>query len=89
MDMKVKKPRKESSIFDQSEDSRKKSEVLLMPSQIEIMHQIYKDMDYYKDFVLQRSKFVMKLRTHDEVVDFIQQDAVKTVGPKTKLITLD
>ena len=76
---KEKKPKPElDADFAGFSDNRKKSQLLLMPSQIEIIKQIFQRIDVHHDTVLQRSKFVMSLRTDEEVVNFIEQDAVKT-----------
>ena len=68
---------------------RQKSEVLLLPSQVEIMREVFERNDKYKDFILIRSEFIMALRTDDLVVDFIDADAVKCVDYKRTVLTLD
>ena len=57
-------------------NKREKAKCLLLPSQIQTMHDIYKAMDKYDDTILKRSQYLMKLRTEERVVDFIDCDAV-------------
>ena len=86
---KEKKPKAELEDFSGFSDNRKKSQLLLMPSQIEIIKKIFTRLDAHNDTVLQRSRFVMALRTDEEVVNFIDQEAVKTAQEKPKILTLD
>ena len=53
------------------------------------MHDIYKTLDKYDDQILKRSEFVMRLRTDEKVVDFIDVDAVQLPGAIRKILTLD
>jgi hypothetical protein len=40
------------------------------------MKEIYEALDKYDDKILKRSEYLMRLRTDDKVVDFIDVDAV-------------
>jgi len=40
------------------------------------MKEIYETMDKYDDQILKRSDYLMRLRTDDKIVDFIDVDAV-------------
>ena len=40
------------------------------------MEEIYKSLDKYNDKILKRSEYLMRLRTDEKVVDFIDVDAV-------------
>ena len=53
------------------------------------MAEIYKALDKYDDQILKRSDFVMRLRTDEKVVDFIDVDAVQLPGTIRKILTLD
>lgn len=70
-------------------DKREKAKCLLLPSQIMTMKEIYTAMDKYDDQILRRSDYLMKLRTDEKVVDFIDVDAVKLPGATGKILTLD
>jgi len=50
---------------------REKSKNLLLPSQMELMEEVYKQMDTYDDEILRRSEFIMQLRSDSRIVDFI------------------
>lgn len=50
---------------------REKSELLLLPSQVQIMKEVFERCDKYKDFILRRSELILALRTDDLVVDFV------------------
>ena len=51
------------------------------------MKDVFDRADSYKDFILKRSDFILKLRTDELVVDFVDADAVKTSD--RILMTLD
>ena len=68
---------------------REKSKLLLLPSQVEIMREVFDICDKYKDFILKRKEFVIALRTDDLVVDFVDVDAVQCADPKKTILTLD
>lgn len=53
------------------------------------MKEVFERLDKYKDGILKRSYFLMALRTDESIVDFIDAEAVKTVGPKPKILTMD
>jgi len=40
------------------------------------MKEIYESLDKYDDKILQRSNLIMKLRTDERVVDFVDAEAV-------------
>jgi len=67
---------------------REKSQCLLLPSQLHIMKVIFEAMDKYDDQILRRAEYIMRLRTDERVVDFIDADAVK-LPYKTTILTLD
>lgn len=72
---------------------RDKTKCLLLPSQIQTLKDIYESLDKYDDKILKRSDYLMRLRTDDKVVDFIDVDAVATTvinkdGSK-RILTLD
>ncbi len=69
--------------------SREKSKCLLLPSQIETMKQEYEVMDKYQDGILKRAEFIKHLRMDMKVVDFIDAQAVRVVGQKEKILSLD
>ena len=52
------------------------------------MKDIYESLDKYDDKILKRSDYLMRLRTDDKVVDFIDVDAV-SVSHSNKVLTLD
>jgi hypothetical protein len=52
------------------------------------MKDIYEALDKYDDKILKRSDYLMRLRTDDKVVDFIDVDAVLVPHSK-KVLTLD
>ena len=60
-----------------------------MPSQIQIMKEVFEKYDKYNDQILNRSHFLMQLRTDQLVVEFIDTDAVKIVSQKNKILTMD
>ena len=60
-----------------------------MPSQIQIMKEVFEKYDKYNDQILNRSHFLMQLRTDQLVVEFIDTDAVKVVSQKNKILTMD
>jgi hypothetical protein len=62
---------------------------LLLPSQIQIMKEVFEKYDKYNDQILNRSHFLMQLRTDQLVVEFIDTDAVKVVSQKNKILTMD
>jgi hypothetical protein len=69
---------------------REKSKNLLLPSQMELMEEVYKQMDTYDDEILRRSEFIMQLRSDGRIVDFIDQDAVKIAGvEKDNILNLE
>jgi hypothetical protein len=59
---------------------REKSKNLLLPSQVHCMKEIYEALDKYSDGILQRSNLIMKLRTDERVVDFVDAEAVQVAG---------
>ena len=63
--------------------------MLLLPSQIETMKQEYELLDKYQDGILKRAEFIKHLRMDMKVVDFIDADAVRVAGQKSKILTLD
>ena len=72
---------------------REKAKCLLLPSQVQTLKDIYEALDKYDDKILKRSDYLMRLRTDEKVVDFIDVDAVQTTiveknGTK-RLLTLD
>ncbi len=69
--------------------SREKSKCLLLPSQIETMKQEYEVMDKYQDGIRKRAEFIKHLRMDMKVVDFIDAQAVRVVGQKEKILSLD
>lgn len=71
------------------EAAREKAELLLLPSQVEIMKDVFERTDKYKDYILKRSDFLMALRTDDLVVDFVDADAIRCRDPKRTVLTLD
>lgn len=70
-------------------DKREKAKCLLLPSQIQTMKEIYEVMDKYDDKILKRSEYLMRLRTDEKIVDFIDVDAVQIPGGQKKILTLD
>lgn len=52
------------------------------------MKDIYDALDKYDDKILKRSDYLMRLRTDEKVVDFIDVDAVR-VSHSNKTLTLD
>ena len=56
--------------------NREKAKCLLLPSQIQTLKEIYESLDKYDDKILRRSDYLMRLRTDEKVVDFIDVDAV-------------
>ena len=62
---------------------------MLLPSQIQIMKEVFEKYDKYNDQILNRSHFLMQLRTDQLVVEFIDTDAVKVVSQKNKILTMD
>jgi hypothetical protein len=70
---------------------REKSKNLLLPSQVHCMKEIYEALDKYSDGILQRSNLIMKLRTDERVVDFVDAEAVQVAGKTNpvKILTLD
>ena len=54
----------------------KKCENLLLPSHLQIMEEVFTNMDKYGDQVLKRCEFLLGLRTNEKVVTFIDADAV-------------
>ena len=66
-----------------------KSSLLLLPSHIESMRQVFQDLDKHGDQILKRSDFTAKLRTSDKIVNFIDVDAVKTAAAKPRVLSLD
>jgi hypothetical protein len=38
---------------------------------MELMEEIYKEMDIYQDEILRRSEYIMQLRSDSRIVDFI------------------
>lgn len=88
----TKQPKGKKGKLDAEEDifgKRPKSEVLLLPSQVEIMREVFERNDKYNDFILIRQDFLMALRTDDLVVDFIDADAVRCTDYKRTVLTLD
>ena len=79
----------QESIDQQLGISREKSKCLLLPSQIEIMKQEYENLDKYNDGILKRGEYVKHLRMDMKVVDFIEAEAVRVAGQKSKVLTLD
>ncbi len=71
------------------EPTREKCELLLLPSQMEIMKDVFERTDKYKDYILKRSDFLMALRTDDLVVDFVDVDAVRCRDARRTVLTLD
>lgn len=72
---------------------REKAKCLLLPSQVQTLKDIYEALDKYDDKILKRSDYLMRLRTDEKVVDFIDVDAVQTTiveknGTK-RVLTLD
>ena len=63
--------------------------MLLLPSQIETMKQEYELLDKYQDGILKRAEYIKHLRMDMKVVDFIDADAVRVAGQKSKILTLD
>ena len=63
--------------------------MLLLPSHIEIMKEVFDRFDRYHDEILKRQALIMQLRTDRLVVDFIDVDAVKVASVKPKTLTLD
>lgn len=69
-------------------NKREKAKCLLLPSQIQTMKDIYEALDKYDDKILKRSEYLMRLRTDEKVVDFIDVDAVQ-ISHSKKTLTLD
>ena len=63
--------------------------MLLLPSQIETMKQEYELLDKYQDGILKRAEYIKHLRMDMKVVDFIDAEAVRVAGQKSKILTLD
>ena len=63
--------------------------MLLLPSQIETMKQEYELLDKYEDGILKRAEYIKHLRMDMKIVDFIDADAVRVAGQKSKILTLD
>lgn len=53
------------------------------------MKEVFEKYDKYNDQILNRSHFLMQLRTDQLVVEFIDTDAVKVVSQKNKILTMD
>jgi len=68
---------------------RKKSELLLLPSQIAAMKQVFERTDKYQDYILRRSEFLLALRTDEAIVDFVDADAIKCANALGTVLTLD
>lgn len=68
--------------------SREKSKNLLLPSQIEVMRQVFENLDKYNEGILRRRDFIMALRTDHEVVSFFDCEALKKAY-STSTLTLD
>lgn len=72
---------------------REKAKCMLLPSQIQTLKDIYEALDKYDDKILKRSDYLMRLRTDEKVVDFIDVDAVQTTfiekNGTRKVLTLD
>ena len=60
-----------------------------MPSHIATLKNVYDQVDKYKEGIVKRTDFLLKLRTSDAVVNFMGNDAVRTRGTKPKFYTLD
>jgi len=65
-----------------------KSECLLLESQVQVMQDVFQRLDKHDDRLLRRYDLVMGLRTDEQVVDFIDVDAVQLPHSRKKL-TLD
>jgi len=52
------------------------------------MREVFEQKDKYNEGILRRSDFVMALRTHPDVIDFIDCEAVKKAY-STSTLTLD
>ena len=68
--------------------SREKSKNLLLPSQVEVMRQVFDGLDKYNEGILRRRDFIMALRTDHEVVSFFDCEALKKAY-STSTLTLD
>ena len=78
-------PEKTDELFGE----RKKSELLLLPSQIAAMKQVFERTDKYQDYILRRSEFLLALRTDEAIVDFVDADAIKCANALGTILTLD
>jgi len=56
---------------------REKSKNLMLSSQVEVMREVFEQLDKYSEGILRRSDYVMALRTDARVIDFIDCEAVK------------
>lgn len=79
----------DESGFRDALDKREKAKCLLLPSQIQTMKEIYNALDKHNDQILKRSEYLMRLRTDEKIVDFIDVDAVQLPGGAKKILTLD
>jgi hypothetical protein len=70
-------------------ENRIKAKCLLLPSQIEILKEVFDRCDKYKDFILKRTDFVLALRTDELVVDFVDADAVECADFEKTVLKLD
>lgn len=50
----------------------------MLPSQLELMHSLFKDLDKYHDGILKRQSFLLALRMNPQVVSYINQAAVSS-----------
>jgi hypothetical protein len=64
-----------------------KAELLLLPSQMEVMNMLFEELDKYNDCILKRRTFIYKLRVDPRIIDFIHFDAIKT--ERGRVLTLD
>ena len=53
------------------------------------MKQEYELLDKYQDGILKRAEYIKHLRMDMKVVDFIDAEAVRVAGQKSKILTLD
>lgn len=79
----------DESGFRDALDKRERAKCLLLPSQIQTMKDIYNALDKHNDQILKRSEYLMRLRTDEKIVDFIDVDAVQLPGGAKKILTLD
>ena len=93
--MSAKKIKKESVVVEDFEDlgingkKRGRAKLLLLNSHMKILEEVFMQLDKYKDQILRRSDFLMALRTDEKVIEFINQEAIRTTGLKPKTLTLD